>query len=150
MENRIEIYESPDGEAQLEVMFEQDEVWLSQQQIAELFKQSKQNISLHIGNVFKEGDLEKVATVKDYLTVQSEGDRKVKRKISYYNLDVIISVGYRVKSRQGTKFRIWAPQRLKDYLIQGYAINERRLAEKEQPDCAPDRISRFDRVSRCC
>ncbi|WP_342084294.1 RhuM family protein [Dyadobacter sp. OTU695] len=132
MENRIEIYESPDGEAQLEVMFEQDTVWLSQQQIAELFKQSKQNISLHIGNVFKEGELEKVATVKDYLTVQSEGDRKVKRKISYYNLDVIISVGYRVKSRQGTKFRIWATQRLKDYLIQGYAINERRLAEKEQ------------------
>lgn len=132
MENRIEIYESADGEAQLEVMFEQDTVWLNQQQIAELFRQSKQNISLHIGNVFKEGELEKVATVKDYLTVQSEGDRKVKRKISYYNLDVIISLGYRVKSRQGTKFRIWATQRLKDYLIQGYAINERRLAEKEQ------------------
>lgn len=131
-ESKIEIYQSNDGQTQIEVAFEEDTVWLSQQQLAELFGQTKQNISLHIANVFKERELEKQATVKDYLTVQTEGGRKVNRKISFYSLDVIISVGYRVKSTQGTKFRIWATQRLKDYLIQGYAINERRLAEKQQ------------------
>ena len=132
MESNIEIYQSSDGQTHIEVAFEEDTVWLSQQQLAELFGHTKQNISLHIANIFKEKELEKQATVKDYLTVQTEGGRKVNRKISFYSLDVIISVGYRVKSTQGTKFRIWATQRLKDYLIQGYAVNERRLAEKQQ------------------
>jgi death-on-curing family protein len=131
-ESIIEIYQASDGQTQLEVTFEEDTVWLSQQQLTELFGQTKQNISLHIANIYKEGELEKEATVKEYLTVQTEGNRKVNRRISLYNLDVIISVGYRVKSTQGTKFRVWATQRLKDYLIQGYAINEQRLAEKQQ------------------
>ena len=90
-----------------------------------LFSQTKQNISLHINNCFKEGELEKMATVKESLTVQNEGKRSVKRKIEYYNLDVIISVGYRVKSKQGTQFRIWATKVLRDYLLKGYALNQR-------------------------
>jgi prophage maintenance system killer protein len=132
MESKIEIYQSSDGQTQIEVAFEEDTVWLSQQQLTELFGQTKQNISLHIANIYKEGELEKEATVKEYLTVQTEGNRKVSRKISFYNLDVIISVGYRVKSSQGTKFRIWATQRLRHYLVQGYVINEQRLAQKQQ------------------
>ena len=92
----------------------------------------KQNISLHINNCFNEKELSKKATVKESLTVQAEGKRQVKRKLEYYNLDVIISVGYRVRSLRGTQFRQWATQRLKDYLVQGYAINEKRLAEKQQ------------------
>jgi len=131
MENQIEIYQTPDNQTVVEVRFGNDTVWLSQQQMALLFGQTKQNISLHINNCFKEGELDKNSTVKKYLTVQTEGKRKVSRNIEYYNLDVIISVGYRVKSIRGTQFRQWATQRLKDYLVQGYAINEKRLAEKQ-------------------
>ena len=129
--NPIEIYQTPDGTTQVEVQFGEDSVWLSQQQMASLFGQTKQNISLHVKNCFRESELEKKATVKEYLTVQTEGKREVSRTIEYYNLDVIISVGYRVKSQHGTKFRQWATQRLKDYLVQGYAINEKRLADKQ-------------------
>ncbi len=132
MESKVEIYQGSDGQTQLEVTFEEDTVWLSQQQLTDLFGQTKQNISLHIANIYKEGELEKEATVKEYLTVQTEGNRKVSRRISFYNLDVVISVGYRVKSSQGTKFRIWATQRLRHYLVQGYVINEQRLAQKQQ------------------
>ena len=130
--NEIEIYRSSDNETEIQVQFENETVWLTQQQMSILFDQTKQNISLHINNCFKERELERNSTVKDYLTVQTEGKRKVKRKIEYYNLDVIISVGYRVKSKRGTQFRQWATQRLKDYLVQGYAINENRLKEKQQ------------------
>lgn len=132
MKNHIEIYQGSDGQTQIEVKFEKETVWLSQDQMTSLFNQTKQNISLHINNCFKEGELDKAATVKESLTVQQEGQRKVTRKINFYNLDVIISVGYRVKSHQGTQFRIWATKRLKDYLVQGYAINENRLAQKQQ------------------
>ena len=104
---------------------EDETVWLTQAQMVELFNSTKQNISLHINNIFKEGELEANSTVKEYLTVQQEGKRKVKRKIALYNLDVIISVGYRVKSQRGTQFRIWANKVLKDYLLKGYAINQR-------------------------
>ncbi|MDT0647961.1 virulence protein RhuM/Fic/DOC family protein [Zunongwangia sp. F260] len=131
MEN-IEIYKTPDGISQVEVKFEEESVWLSQQQMATLFEQTKQNISLHIRNCYNEGELEKQATVKEYLTVQKEGKRKVNRKIEYYNLDVIISVGYRVKSKRGTQFRQWATQRLKDFLVKGYAINQKRLDQLEK------------------
>ena len=113
-------------------------VWLSQAQMAELFNATKQNISLHINNIYDEGELEQIATVKDYLTVQKEGKRMVKRHINLYNLDVIISVGYRVKSLRGTRFRQWANRILKEYLLNGYSINqrfdyiERRLTATEQ------------------
>ncbi len=108
MKNEIVIYHPNELAKHIEVWLEDETVWLSQAQMATLFNQTKQNISLHINNCFKEGELEKMATVKKSLTVQTEGGRKVERLIEYYNLDVIISVGYRVKSKQGTQFRIWA------------------------------------------
>jgi len=125
MTNEIVLYQVDDLPERIEVRIEDDTVWLSQQQMAELFQQTKQNISLHINNCFKEGELVKTATVKESLTVQKEGNRNVKRKIEYYNLDVIISVGYRVKSKQGTQFRIWATNVLRDYLLKGYVFNQR-------------------------
>lgn len=135
----IVIYKTSDeNNFQLEVRVEDETVWLTQAQMVTLFNSTKQNISLHINNIFKEGELDAGATVKEYLTVQQEGKRKVKRKIALYNLDVIISVGYRVKSQRGTQFRIWANKILKDYLLKGYAINqrvekiERKLVEHDQ------------------
>jgi prophage maintenance system killer protein len=132
MQNQIEIFQGANNEINIEVKFEEDTVWLSQAQMVELFGQTKQNVSLHINNCFKENELDKKSTVKESLTVRTEGNRKTSRKIEYYNLDVIISVGYRVKSNRGTQFRQWATQKLKDYLVKGYAINEFRLAQKNQ------------------
>lgn len=109
----------------IEVRIEDETVWLSQIQMADLFSTTKQNISLHINNIFKENELSEISTVKDSLTVQKEGSRAVKRKLTYYNLDVIISVGYRIKSQRATQFRIWATKILREYLLQGYAINQR-------------------------
>ncbi len=130
--NEIIIYKSNELTSSIEVKLEDETVWLSQAQMIELFEVTKQNISLHINNIFREGELEKSSTVKDYLTIQKEGNRSVKRKVAFYNLDVIISVGYRVKSKRGTQFRIWANQIIKDYLLKGYTINNRvnRLEEK--------------------
>ncbi|MBA4303598.1 MAG: death-on-curing protein [Sphingobacteriaceae bacterium] len=125
MKDEIIFYRPNELAEHIEVRLEDDTVWLSQQQLATLFNQSKQNISLHINNCFKEGELERESTVKESLTVQKEGNRTVKRKIEFYNHDVIISVGYRVKSKQGTQFRIWASRILKDYLLKGYTINNR-------------------------
>ena len=121
----------PDENIQLEVRLEAETVWLTQQQMTLLFETTKQNISLHINNIFKE-ELSPISTVKEYLTVQREGNRTIKRNQKYYNLDVIISVGYRVKSRRGTQFRIWANKVLKDYLLKGYAINQRLLKIENQ------------------
>ena len=125
MKDEIILYRPDELAEHIEVRLEDDTVWLSQQQMATLFNQTKQNISLHINNCFKEGELVRMPTVKKSLTVQKEGNRTVKRKIELYNLDVIISVGYRVKSKQGTQFRIWATRILKEYLLKGYAINNR-------------------------
>jgi hypothetical protein len=125
MKDEIILYRPDELAEHIEVRLEDDTVWLSQQQMATLFNQTKQNISLHINNCFKEGELVRMPTVKESLTVQKEGNRTVKRKIELYNLDVIISVGYRVKSKQGTQFRIWATRILRDYLLKGYAINNR-------------------------
>jgi len=125
MKNEIILYRPDELAEHIEVRIEDETVWLSQQQMASLFHQTKQNISLHINNCFKERELNRESTVKDSLTVQKEGDRTVKRKIEYYNLDVVISVGYRVKSKQGTQFRIWANNILKEYLLKGYVINNR-------------------------
>ena len=128
MENindKIIIYQTDDGAINLEVKMDKDTVWLTQAQMVELFQTTKQNVSLHVNNVYKECELEEKSTVKEYLTVQNEGKRSVRRMVKYYNLDVIISVGYRVKSQRGTQFRIWANRVLKDYLVKGYAVNER-------------------------
>ncbi len=135
----IVIYKESDSpDFQIEVRVEDETVWLTQSQMAELFDATKQNISLHVNNVFKEGELEPGSTVKEYLTVQLEGKREVKRKVLYYSLDVIISIGYRVKSKRGTQFRIWANKILKDYLLKGYALNyhieriEQKLHDHDQ------------------
>ncbi len=130
MSGQVDIYQGPEG-LRVEVKFERETVWLNRQQLALLFGRDVKTIGKHVNNVFNEGELERKATVAKFATVQNEGGRVVSREIEYYNLDVIISVGYRVKSKQGTQFRIWATQRLKDYLVQGYAINEKRLAQKE-------------------
>ena len=129
-QDKIVIYQTEDGQTQIDVRLENDTVWLTQAQMVELFQTTKQNVSLHVSNVYKEGELEQKATVKEYLTVQQEGNRNVTRKVNYYNLDVIISVGYRVKSKRGTAFRIWANRILKDYIVKGYAVNDR--IRKEQ------------------
>ncbi len=128
-ENRGEIVlYQPEGEVRLEVRVENETVWLTQAQMAELFHASKQNVSLHISNIFKEGELMQNRTVKEYLTVQKEGKREVSRKVLWYNLDIIISVGYRVKSIAGTRFRQWALGVLKEFMLKGYAINQRKLS----------------------
>ena len=132
IDNQIEIYQAQDGSTQISVQFEQDTVWLTQAQMAVLFETTPQNITMHLKGVFKEQELNETATCKDFLQVRKEGKRTVKRKQLHYNLDAIISVGYRVKSARATQFRIWVNQVLKDYLVKGYAINEKRLAQKEQ------------------
>lgn len=129
MSSEILIYQTPDGNTKVDVRVEGETVWLTQNQLADLFQTTKQNISLHINNVFEEGELEEKATVKEYLTVQTEGKRQVKRSVLHYNLDVIISVGYRVKSHVGTHFRIWATQRLKEYIIKGFVLDDERLKQ---------------------
>ena len=129
-EDQIVIYQTEDGQTQIDVRLENETVWLTQAQMAELFGKSPQNITMHIGNAYKEGELDRDSTCKEYLQVQQEGKRKVSRIVKYYDLDVIISVGYRVKSKRGTAFRIWARKVLKEYLVKGYAVNER--IRKEQ------------------
>jgi len=126
-EKQFEIYQAPNGETQIEVRLEQDTVWLNRQQIADLFGRDVKTIGKHVNNVFKEGELERDSTVANFATVQMEGARRVERQVEHYNLDVIISVGYRVKSHQGTCFRIWATQRLREHLVQGYTLNRQRL-----------------------
>jgi len=125
----IILYKSPEGDTQIDVKLEGETVWLNQAQMVQLFQTTKQNVSLHLKNIYKEGELDKNSTVKEYLTIQKEGKRVITREIEYYNLDVIISVGYRVKSKRGTQFRIWANKVLKDYLIKGYSLNEKKLKE---------------------
>ena len=132
MENQVEIFQSIDNQTEIIVQFDTDTVWLTQNQMIDLFESSKANISEHINHVFSDGELLRDSTVRKFRTVQKEGKRSVSREIEHFNLDVIISVGYRVKSLRGTQFRQWATARLKDYLVQGYAINEKRLAQKQQ------------------
>lgn len=130
--NSIELYKSSNGEAQIEVRFEKETVWLSLNQLSELFGRDKSVISRHLKNIYKEEELDYSSTVAKNATVQKEGKRTIEREIEFYNLDAIISVGYRVNSKQGTQFRIWATKRLKEYLIQGYSINQKRLTELNQ------------------
>jgi prophage maintenance system killer protein len=132
MENKIEIYKTTDNQTEIKVHFDADTVWLNQKQMAELFEKDTDTIGLHLKNIYSESELEENSTTEFFSVVQKEGKRSVQRRIKYYNLDAIISVGYRVNSKRGTQFRQWATQRLKDYLVQGYAINEKRLAQKQQ------------------
>jgi len=121
----IIIYQPDDKSTRIEVRIDQETVWLTQAQMAELLQTTPQNITLHIKNIYKENELEMISTCKDFLQVQIENKREVKRKTKHYNLDVIISVGYRVKSIRGTQFRIWATKTLKNYLLKGYVITQR-------------------------
>ena len=121
------LYQTEDGRTRVDVRFDGDTVWLSLGQLAELFQRDKSVISRHIKNVFDEGELSRGATVAEFATVQREGDREVTRDVEYFNLDVIISVGYRVKSHRGTQFRIWATHRLREYIVKGFALDDARL-----------------------
>ena len=125
--SNIIMYTTEDGLTKIEVTFDEDTVWLSLDQMAELFQRDKSTISRHIKNIFTEGELRPEATVAKFATVQTEGNRQVTRDIDYYNLDVIISVGYRVKSLRGTQFRIWASSVLKEYMKKGFALDDDRL-----------------------
>ena len=139
MKNQGEIIlYQPDDEVKLEVRLEEETVWLTQAQMAELFKTSKQNVSLHTNNIFKEKELNADSVVKEYLTTAADGK---KYRVKYYNLDVIISVGYRVKSIRGTQFRQWANQVLKEYLLKGYSVNQRLIAMEQRID---KRLSEHD------
>ena len=130
--NNIEIFRTTDSEVEVRVQFQDDTFWLTLNQISDLFERDKSVISRHLKNIYNEGELDARSTVAKNATVQHEGERAVERNIEFYNLDAIISVGYRVNSKRGTQFRQWATQRLKDYLVQGYAINENRLKQKQQ------------------
>jgi len=131
MDNKkIILYKTEDGKVKIEVDLKDETVWLSQKQMAELFNKSIKTINEHIKNIFKEGELEEKRTIRKFQIVQIEGKREVKRMIDFFNLDVVISVGYRVKSQRGTQFRIWATNLLKQHLIEGYTINEKRLKEQ--------------------
>ena len=129
-DQQVRLFTSRDGQAQLEVALEQETVWLSQAQMGQLFDTSPENVLMHLQNIFKDNELEELATTKEFLVVRQEGKRQVRRRIKHYNLDAIISVGYRVSSKRATQFRQWATQVLKDHLVQGYTLNQRRLAER--------------------
>ncbi len=121
------LYTSPDGSTRLDLRIDGQTVWLTQAEIAELFQTTKQNISLHAGNIFEEKELSKEATVKESLTVQTEGKRTVQRSVLLYNLDLILAIGYRVRSERGVQFRQWATTHLKEYLVKGFLMNDERL-----------------------
>jgi len=129
---KIILYQSPEGRAALDVRLEGETLWLNLNQMVELFQRDKSVISRHLRNVYKEGELEREATVAKNATVQIEGDRTVTRRVEFYNLDAILSVGYRVNSKRGTQFRIWATGVLRDHIVQGYTVNERRLRDLDK------------------
>lgn len=131
--SQILIYQTADGNTKLEVRLEDETVWLTQRKIAELFQTTPQNITLHLKNIFSEGELSESATCKEFLQVQTEGKRSVERLQKHYNLDVIISIGYRIQSNLATKFRIWATQRLKEYIIKGFVLDYERLKNPDVP-----------------
>lgn len=123
------LYQDENGSTQIEVRLENENVWLTQAQLVTLYQSSKANVSEHIKHIFEEGELEEIATVRKFRTVQKEGSREVTREVVHYNLDLIISLGYRIKSHIATKFRIWATQRLKEYIIKGFVIDDNRLKQ---------------------
>ncbi len=127
------VYQTEDGKLKIDVRFEGETVWLTQQHLAELFQTTQQNISLHLQNIYEEGELQRGATHKESLSVRQEGTRSVRRRVDFYNLDAILSVGYRVKSAVATRFRIWATQRLREYIVKGFVLDDERLKNPDQP-----------------
>ena len=128
--SEIKIYQAQDGQTEVQVKFDKDTVWLSQKQMARLFSKDSDTIGLHLRNIYKSGELDEISTTEESSVVQQEGKRNVKRKIKLYNLDAIISVGYRVNSKRGVQFRIWANKVLKEYLIKGFSIYEELLRQQ--------------------
>ena len=126
-DSSILIYSNKDGDIKVDVKLEDKNIWLSQAQLCEVFQKSKSTISEHISNVFKEEELNALATVRKFRTVQMEGQREVAREIDFYNLDIIIAVGFRIKSPQGTQFRIWAIKKLNEYITNGFVLNDDRF-----------------------
>ena len=131
--SQILIYQTENGETKLDVRLEDETVWLPQKAMAELFQTTPQNITIHLKNIYEEGELEEDATCKDFLQVQTEGNRKVQRKQKFYNLDAIISVGYRIKSHIATKFRQWATRQLREYIVKGFVLDDERLKNPDLP-----------------
>ena len=129
---QIAIYQTDDGQTQIDVRFEQESVWLTQRQMSEVFDTTPENILMHLKNIFRDAELDESATAKDFLAVQTEGKRRVERNLKHYNLDAIISVGYRVSSKRAVQFRQWATQRLREYLVQGYSLNQQRLEAQQE------------------
>ena len=128
-ENNIIIYQDEDGVTKVSVKFSDEDIWLTQNQIAEIYKTTQENISMHIKNIYKDGELENNSTNKKFLLVQNEGNRQVKRDIDHYNLDMIIALGYRVQSQVATRFRVWATQRLHEYIQKGFTMDDERLKQ---------------------
>ena len=141
-EGQFLVYQAEDGKLKIDVRFEGETVWLTQGQMAELFQTTQQNVSLHLQNVYSEGELEREATNKESLLVRQEGARSVQRRVDVYNLDVIISVGYRVKSVVATRFRMWATQRLREYIVKGFVLDDERLKNPDVP------FDYFDELTR--
>jgi len=131
-ESDIRIYQSDDGQTEVQVKFDNETVWLSQRQMAQLFDKDTDTIGLHLKNIFESGELDEISTTEESSVVQKEGKRNIKRQLKFYNLDAIISVGYRVNSKRGIQFRIWANKVLKEYLVKGFSINEKRLAKHNE------------------
>ena len=127
------VYQAEDGKLKIEVRFQGETVWLTQQHLAELFQTTQQNISLHLQNIYDEAELQLPATHKEFLSVRREGSREVQRRLDFYNLDAIISVGYRVKSHVATRFRIWATQLLREYIVKGFVLDDERLKNPDLP-----------------
>ena len=147
MEERGEIIMyQPDSEVKLEVRLEDETVWLTQAQMAMLFQTTPQNVTIHIRSIYKEEELDKTSTCKDSLQVRFEGSRQVQRIQKFYNLDVIISVGYRIKSKRGTQFRIWANKVLKEYLLRGYSVNRLRDVERRVDDRLAEHEHRLNQI----
>ncbi len=127
------VYQAEDGKLKIDVRFEGETVWLTQQHMAELFQTTQQNISQHLQNTYAEGELQLEATHKESLSVRQEGARSVRRRVDFYNLDAILSVGYRVKSAVATRFRIWATRQLREYIVKGFLLDDERLKNPDQP-----------------
>ncbi len=130
---QIVVYQADDGQLKIDVRLENETAWLTQQHMADLFQTTQQNISLHLQNIYEEGELQREATHKEFLLVRHEGQRAVKRLVDFYNLDAIISVGYRVKSAVATRFRIWATQKLREFIVKGFVLDDERLKNPDQP-----------------
>ena len=127
-ENQLLLYQSDDGEIRVEVLYQDETVWLSQRDLGQLFQKTVPTINVHVRNIYAEGELQRSSTIRKFLIVQREGEREVSREVEHYNLDMIISVGYRVNSYRGTQFRIWATQRLREFIIKGFVMDDDRLA----------------------